>query len=453
MVAAIGAGFQHGYNTGVVNAPQNVIEKWMSDVSQERHGMPPDKNDITFLFSLAVSIYCAGGIVGGLLTSTFAIHIGRRGGLFVNNLFALIAAAMMGLSKMAGSFELLIAGRCFSGLNSGLNSGLAGMYLVEVSPRSMRGALGSMYQLIITISILVSQILGSQSIFGTDDLWPVLFGLTGIMALAQMLFLPCCPETPKHIFNKGNKERAQKSLKWLRKREDVSAEMSEIQTEAEQEKSIGKASFQQFIQNPSLRKPLIIAIVIMIAQQLSGINAVIYYSTQIFQKAGMSQQEAQLATMIMGTVNIIMTVISVFLVEIAGRKTLLLIGFGLMFIVTALLAVLLEFIQYDFASYMCVALVVLFIVCFATGPGSIPWFLVAELFGQDARPLAASISIGCNWTANFLVGLFFLPLQELIGPKVFIIFAVLQLIFTIFIFFKVPETKNKSLDEVLKYFK
>ncbi|RZF32633.1 hypothetical protein LSTR_LSTR016736 [Laodelphax striatellus] len=124
-----------------------------------------------------------------------------------------------------------------------------------------------------------------------------------------------------------------------------------------------------------------------------------------------------------------------------------------MFVVTALLAVLMEFIEYGFASYMCVALVVLFIVCFATGPGSIPWFLVSELFGQDARPLAASISIGCNWIANFCVGLFFLPLQSLIGAKVFIIFAVLQLLFTLFIFFKVPETKNKSLEEVLQYFK
>ncbi|RZF33737.1 hypothetical protein LSTR_LSTR013455 [Laodelphax striatellus] len=276
---------------------------------------------------------------------------------------------------------------------------------------------------------------------------------TGVLNAPQNVIEKWMSDTPKHEFNHGHTERAQKSLKWLRGRDDVSAEMSTIQTEAEQEKAIGKAGFKQFVQNPSLRKPLIIAIVVMVAQQLSGINAVIYYSTQIFQDAGMGQNEAQVATLIMGSVNIIMTVTSVFLVEIAGRKTLLLIGFGLMFVVTALLAVLMEFIEYGFASYMCVALVVLFIVCFATGPGSIPWFLVSELFGQDARPLAASISIGCNWIANFCVGLFFLPLQSLIGAKVFIIFAVLQLLFTLFIFFKVPETKNKSLEEVLQYFK
>ncbi|RZF33960.1 hypothetical protein LSTR_LSTR015679, partial [Laodelphax striatellus] len=235
MVAAIGAGFQHGYNTGVLNAPQNVIEKWMSDVNIERYGMKPDKNDITFLFSLAVSIYCVGGILGALLTSTFAIYLGRRGALFVNNVFAIIAGAMMGFSKMAGSYELLIAGRWFSGLNCGLNSGLAGMYLVEISPRSMRGGLGSMYQLVIVISILVAQILGNSSVLGTDDSWPILFWLTGIVAIVQMVFLPCCPETPKHEFNHGHTERAQKSLKWLRGRDDVSAEMSTIQTEAEQE--------------------------------------------------------------------------------------------------------------------------------------------------------------------------------------------------------------------------
>ncbi|PZC75443.1 hypothetical protein B5X24_HaOG206052 [Helicoverpa armigera] len=109
--------------------------------------------------------------------------------------------------------------------------------------------------------------------------------------------------------------------------------------------------------------------------------------------------------------------------------------------------------QISWVSYLCIALVILFVVMFAVGPGSIPWFLVTELFNQSARPAATSVAVTVNWTANFIVGLSFLPLSSALGPNVFIIFAVLQLLFIMFIFFKVPETKNKTVEEITAMFR
>uniref|UniRef100_A0A2A4JJH5 Major facilitator superfamily (MFS) profile domain-containing protein n=1 Tax=Heliothis virescens TaxID=7102 RepID=A0A2A4JJH5_HELVI len=155
----------------------------------------------------------------------------------------------------------------------------------------------------------------------------------------------------------------------------------------------------------------------------------------------------------MGAMNVVMTVISLLLVEVAGRKTLLLSGFAGMFVCTIGLCVANIYAQVSWVSYLCIALVILFVVMFAVGPGSIPWFLVTELFNQSARPAATSVAVTVNWTANFIVGLSFLPLSSALGPNVFIIFAVLQLLFILFISFKVPETKNKTVEEITAMFR
>jgi SP family facilitated glucose transporter-like MFS transporter 1 len=149
-----------------------------------------------------------------------------------------------------------------------------------------------------------------------------------------------------------------------------------------------------------------------------------------------------------------MTLISLFLVEVSGRKTLLLIGFSAMFFDTVLLTIALMFASQNvLVSYASILFVMVFVIAFAVGPVSIPWFLVSELFNSSARPLATSIAVGVNWTANFIVGLSFLPLQELLGTNVFLIFVVLLGLFVLYVFKKVPETKNKTLEEIQMLFR
>ncbi|XP_044727642.1 solute carrier family 2, facilitated glucose transporter member 1-like isoform X3 [Chrysoperla carnea] len=453
--AALGSSFQHGYNTGVVNAPEELIEKWIADVILYRTGVYPDQSSVTLIWSVAVSIFCIGGMIGGVITGLVADRFGRKGGLLFNNVLVLIATFLMGLAKSAGSYEMMILGRFIIGINSGLNAGLAPMYLAEISPINLRGAIGTVYQLVITISILVSQILGLGSLLGTADKWPILLAITIVPAIFQVATLPICPESPKYLLlTRGKDHEAERSLAWLRGTIEVQDEMDEMRSEYEAMKIIPKVTMRELIVNDALRIPLLISLAIMCAQQLSGINAVMFYSTKIFKMAQLSSEGAQFATLGMGAINVLMTVISLILVERAGRKTLLLIGFSGMFIDT----ILLTFAMVNVAaalwiSYCAILFVLIFVVMFAIGPGSIPWFLVSELFTQSARPAATSLAVCVNWTANFLVGLGFLPLQNIMGPYIFIIFVVILGVIVVFVYKKVPETKNKTMEEISAMFR
>jgi len=453
--ASLGSAFQHGYNIGVVNAPAELIQEWINSSYFERTGLPLSANTVTMIWSWTVSIFCVGGIIGGSITGAISEYMGRKGGLLFNNVFALIGAALEGLSMMANSYEMLIVGRFVIGINCGLNAGLAPMYLSEISPVHLRGAVGTVYQLVVTISILVSQIIGMDSLLGTVDYWPLLLGLTAVPAVFQLVTLPFCPESPKFILVIKSKEiEAQRALTWLRGSLEVHDEMDEMRAEYESMKLVPKTTLREMLTNQSLRAPLIIAVMMMLAQQFSGINAVMYFSTAIFISAGLTPQTSQYATLGMGGMNVLMTLVSLVIIEKAGRKTLQLVGLGGMLVDLILLTICLALKDVAaWLSYFSIVLVIVYVVMFATGPGSIPWFLVTELFNSSARPMATSIAVTVNWVANFIVGLGFLPIRDVLGPYVFVIFIVLLVFFTWFTWKKVPETKNKTIEEISAMFR
>ncbi|KAJ8687560.1 hypothetical protein QAD02_023354, partial [Eretmocerus hayati] len=459
--AALGSSFQHGYNTGVINTPAKIMKYWMGNLTiagTNQTGTFDDLKDVKehvdTIWGIVVAIFCVGGMIGGSLVGWAADRFGRKTSLLLNNVFVVAATILEFIAKPCGSYTLLIIGRFIIGINAGLNAGLAPMYLAEVSPMHLRGAVGTVYQLVITISILLAGIIGLDSIMGTETLWPWLLALTIVPAILQVVTLPLCPESPKYLLlSRGRDMDAQRALTWLRGTVEVHDEMDDMRNEYESIKLIPRATVTELVRNPSLRIPLFIAVMIMLAQQLSGINAIMFYSTEIFGMAKLSDAQAQIATIIVGIVNVLMTFVSMILVEKAGRKTLLLIGFFGMFLDTLALAIVLLFTEYTAASMMAVALVIIYIVLFASGPGSIPWFLVSELFNQSARPAATSVSIAINWGANFLVGITFPLLAGLIKTNVFFVFAGIQLFFTWFIWFKVPETRNKSIEEISSMFR
>lgn len=251
-----------------------------------------------------------------------------------------ISGIILFMAKHVGCWEMLIVGRLLIGINSGLNAGLAPLYLTEISPTALRGAIGTVYQLIITISILLSQILGMNVVLGNDARWPFLFGLTVIPGILQLITLPFCPESPKYLLlDKNDETKATDSLIWLRGTMDVQAEMDEIKSEQEAMKQLPKVTFKEMLVNPALRSPLIIAVMMMLAQQLSGINAAIYYSTKIFTEAGLDETQAQSATLGMGAMNVAMTFVSLVLIEKAGRKTLMVVGLSVMVLCTTMLLI------------------------------------------------------------------------------------------------------------------
>ncbi|XP_075184173.1 solute carrier family 2, facilitated glucose transporter member 1-like isoform X2 [Anomaloglossus baeobatrachus] len=451
-VAVLGS-LQFGYNTGVINAPQKVIEKFYNETWISRYGENIPDSSLTSLWSLSVAIFSVGGMIGSFSVGLFVNRFGRRNSMLMANILAFIAAIFMGFSKMAYSFEMLIIGRFIIGLYCGLTTGFVPMYVGEVAPTSLRGALGTLHQLGVVVGILIAQIFGLEPIMGNDSLWPLLLGCIFVPSLVQSAALPFCPESPRFLLiNRNEEDKAKSVLKKLRGTTDVTTDLQEMKEESRQMMREKNVTILELFRSPLYRQPIFIAIVLQLSQQLSGINAVFYYSTMIFEKAQV--QQPIYATIGAGIVNTAFTVVSLFVVERAGRRTLHLIGLGGMAACAILMTIALVLLdRISGMSYLSIVAIFGFVAFFEIGPGPIPWFIVAELFSQGPRPAAIAVAGLSNWTSNFIVGMGFQYVEKLCGAYVFIIFTVLLIFFFIFTFFKVPETKGRTFDEIASDFR
>ncbi|MBZ3880222.1 Solute carrier family 2, facilitated glucose transporter member 3 [Sciurus carolinensis] len=430
-VATIGS-FQFGYNTGVINAPETIIKDFLNYTLEERLEDLPSTTLLTSLWSLSVAIFSVGGAIK----------------CFVN-LLALAGGCLMGFCKIAEAVEM---GRLIIGLFCGFCTGFVPMYIGEVSPTALRGAFGTLNQLGIVIGILVAQIFGLEFILGSEERWPVLLGLTIIPAILQSIALPLCPESPRFLLiNRKEEENAKRILQRLWGTQDVNQDILEMKEESVRMSQEKQVSELQLFRSSNYQQPILISIVLQLSQQLSGINAVFYYSTGIFKDAGV--EEPIYATIGAGVVNTIFTVVSLFLVERAGRRTLHMIGLGGMAVCSIMMTIsLLLKDEYDSMSFVCITAILVYVAFFEIEPGPIPWFIVAELFGQGPRPAAMAVAGCSNWTSNFLVGLLFPSAAVYLGAYVFLVFATFLIMFLIFTFFKVPETRGRTFEDITRAF-
>ncbi|NP_001036186.1 solute carrier family 2, facilitated glucose transporter member 2 [Danio rerio] len=462
--AALGS-LQMGYSLGVINAPQKVIERhyarslgvYNEDLARSEggngteHEKPTDPSVVMY-WSLSVAIFSVGGMLSSFLVSFVGDFRGRIKGMLAINVLAITAGLLMGLAKMGTPHLMVIAGRAIMGLYCGLSSGLVPLYIGEISPVKYRGAMGALHQLAIVIGILISQVIGLDFLLGNDYMWHILLGLSGAPAILQSLLLLVCPESPRYLYIKqGKVEDACKSLKRLKGDYDTSKDIAEMKAEKEEAMKEAKMSILRLLRSSVYRQQLFVALMMHFSQQFSGINAIFYYSTSIFQTAGVGQPVY--ATIGVGVVNIIFTLVSVLMVDRAGRRTLTLVGLGGMCCCAVAMTVGLAFQgAYSWMSYVSMVAIFMFVSFFEIGPGPIPWFIVAEIFSQGPRPAAIALAGFCNWTCNFIVGMVFPYLVSLCGSYVFIVFAVLLFGFTLFIYFRVPETKGKTFEEIAAVF-
>ncbi|KAL6429354.1 hypothetical protein ACFW04_008202 [Cataglyphis niger] len=455
ILAAVLGMLQFGYNTGVINAPEVNIENFMKDVYKDRYGEDISDDSVKTLYSVAVSIFAIGGMVGGFSGGTIANRFGRKGGLLLNNVLGIVGACLMGFTKLAESYEMLFFGRFIIGVNCGLNTSLVPMYISEIAPLNLRGGLGTVNQLAVTVGLLVSQVLGIEQILGTNEGWPVLLGLAICPAILQLLLLPVCPESPRYLLiTKQWEEEARKALRRLRASNQVEEDIEEMRAEERAQQAESTISMTELICSPTLRAPLVIGVVMQLSQQLSGINAVFYYSTNLFTSSGLTDESAKFATIGIGAIMVGMTLVSIPLMDRTGRRTLHLYGLGGMFIFSIFITI--SFLikeMIDWMSYISVVSTLCFVVFFAVGPGSIPWMITAELFSQGPRPAAMSIAVLVNWMANFLVGIGFPSMKTSLENYTFLPFSAFLAVFWIFTYKKVPETKNKTFEEILALFR
>lgn len=344
------------------------------------------------------------------------------------------------------SAALYMVGRFITGMMGGAFSLTAPAYTSEISEKEIRGALGSYFQLMVTLGILFGYGVGSATSVNVFSI------ICGIVPLVFGAIFWLMPETPLYYLKKGQKDRAQTSLQWFRgKNYDVSAELKEIQATVD-EAAAQQLSFLEAFKTPEAKKGLMVSFGLMIFQQLSGINAVIFYTTSIFAAAG-SDLEPSTATIIVGVIQVVVTFISTLIVDRLGRRLLLMISDSVMAICTLLLGVyfFLKDRGDDTSSlgWLPLTSVCVFIVVFSLGYGPIPWMMVGELFAPHIKGFASSLSCVLNWILAFIVTRFYTDLALSFGiHTTFWIFAVVSAIGTVFVFFIVPETKGKTLDEI-----
>ncbi|XP_004425607.1 PREDICTED: solute carrier family 2, facilitated glucose transporter member 5 [Ceratotherium simum simum] len=454
LIAAFGSSFQYGYNVAAVNSPAELMKEFYNDTYYSRAGEYISEFSLTLLWSISVSMFPFGGFLGSLMVGPLVNKLGRKGTLLFNNIFSIVPAVLMGSSKTARSFEMIILARLLVGICAGLSSNVVPMYLGELAPKNLRGALGVVPQLFITIGILVAQIFGLRGILANEEGWPILLGVTGIPAALQLLLLPLFPESPRYLLiQKKDEAAARNALKRLRGWDDVGADIEEIRLEDEAEKAAGFISVLKLFGMKSLRWQVISIIVLMGGQQLSGVNAIYYYADQIYLSAGVKDQDVQYVTVGTGAVNVLMTICAVFVVEYLGRRFLLLLGFTICFTSCCVLTLALALQDtVSWMPYISIACVICYVIGHALGPSPIPALLITEIFLQSSRPSAFMVGGSVHWLSNFAVGLLFPFIQVGLGPYSFIIFAMICLLTTIYIFLVVPETKGKTFVEINQIF-
>ncbi|KAJ6660963.1 hypothetical protein lerEdw1_016983, partial [Lerista edwardsae] len=463
--------FQYGYCIGVINAPQKASICIIQEYYYVRLAIEPaiDRNSnnlsdilnnvyhhprIVMLWSFSVAMFAVGGMITSFTVSWVGENMGRIKAMLIVNVLSITGNFLLGIAKMGPPHVLIIIGRLLTGLFCGFTSGLCPLYVGEIAPTALRGAMGTLNQLAVVIGILISQILGLPSLLGGEKMWPLLLCLSGLTAVLQILLLFGCPESPRYLYIKvGQVEDAEKSLKRLRGSDyDTTQEMEAMKREKEEAAKEPPVSVLQLVTSTSLRPAFLVAIMVHIAQQFSGINAIFYYSTDIFHQAKV--KEPVYATIGVGAINTVFTVVALFLVEKAGRRSLFVAGLaGMMVCAVTMTLGLVYQPKHAWMSYISLISIFAFVSFFEIGPGPIPWFIVAELFSQGPRPAAVAVAGFSNWATNFMIGMFFPYVAALCGPYVFLIFAGLLVLFILFIYYKVPETKGKTFEEISAEFR
>ncbi|CAG4912901.1 unnamed protein product [Colias eurytheme] len=450
VVTTLGSSLPVGFNIGVVNTPAEVIKQFCNESFISRYDLPLDETWLNVLWSSVVSIFIVGGCTGSILGSVLADKMGRKRATIVTSILSIAGALMFLFCRTANSVEMLILGRLLVGLAGGLTTSIVPMYLTELAPLSLTGAMGVACPMGVNVGVLVGQVMGLNFILGGVDDWPYLLSVYAVLVIICLPVLFILPESPKYLF--VVKKDEVEALRELSRVRGVSPSVLTDELEAVREEShTGSAScgMLQALRDRRLMLPLLLVCSSQAGQQTSGINAVFYYSQTIFKQAGLSDQQAQYATIGCGSINVCTALLMLQLLPRVGRRPLLL-GSTLAAagILAALAAAMGCINAYPWMAYVAMVAVLAYVLVYGFGLGPIPYFMASELF--EVSPRGAGMAWGslANWGGNFLVGMCFPSLRAAIGPYCFLVFA--GLTGALFVFHRMyfPETKGKTPTQV-----
>jgi SP family galactose:H+ symporter-like MFS transporter len=425
-ISALG-GMLFGYDIGVISGAILFIKKDFS-LSQ---GME----------EIVVSSVLLGSLVGAVVGGILADRLGRRRLLIVTAIvFGLGAVG----AALAPGTAWLVAARVIAGTAIGVASFVAPLYISEIAPVAIRGKLVSINQVALTGGIVISYIIDYA--FAGSQAWRWMFALAVIPAAAFGIGLMFIPNSPRWLTARGQADKARVVLKQIRDPEKVEGELGEIQDSVKQQ----KGHWSELV-SPLLRMAMIVGVGLAIAQQLTGINTVIYYAPTIFKFAGFSSSSvAILASVGVGVVNLVLTVVAMQLIDRVGRRPLLLVSLGGMALSLFVLGLAFSLPQLSGSlGWIAVASLMVYVGSFAVGLGPVFWLILSEIYPLRIRGRAMSVGTVANWSANLIVALSFLTLTQVLGkPATFWSYGVVSIGSWFFAFFLVPETKGKSLEQI-----
>lgn len=422
-------GLLFGYDTGVISGAILFIKTDMSLSSLEQ--------------GIVVSAILLGALIGAAIISPLSDKYGRKKMVLTA---ALIFAVGSLSSAFSGNAIILIVSRILLGSAVGGASALVPLYLAEMAPAKHRGTLATLNQLMITTGILSAYIV--DLIFANfSGGWRIMLGFAALPAIILFLGTLFLPESPRWLLSKGKENKAFEILKNLRKRDNTSKveqEIAEIKESNAKESSGFKDLMQKWI-----RPTLIIGIGLAVFQQLIGINTVIYYAPTIFTDVGLGNSSAILSTLGIGILNVLITILALFIMDKFDRKKMLIMGSSGMVVSLLCLSFMsnisseVEILGYATLAFLCV-----YIFFFALTWGPIVWIMMGEIFPLKVRGLGAGVSSVANWTTNLIVALIFPSFFEKFGTNLFIFFAVMAILSIFFVKYKVFETRGRTLEEI-----
>uniref|UniRef100_A0A673GYR9 Solute carrier family 2, facilitated glucose transporter member 5 n=1 Tax=Sinocyclocheilus rhinocerous TaxID=307959 RepID=A0A673GYR9_9TELE len=262
-LSSFGSSMLYGYNLAVVNSPAEYIKDFYNQTIVRRNGSGVDEETLTLIYSVTVSIFAIGGLVGSLTVGMQVTRFGRRGTLVHSTVLVFIAGGLMGFSRLCGSPEMIIIGRFIIGIHSGISLSVVPMYLGEIAPKNFRGFLGLVPSIFICIGVFIAQILGLHEILGKEEHWPLFLSLVVVPTFIQLLLLPWFPESPRYLLmEKRNIHATITALKWYRAKCNIQAEVEEMQEEQRSLSSIETVSVLQLFRDPSVRWQIVTVLVV-----------------------------------------------------------------------------------------------------------------------------------------------------------------------------------------------
>ena len=422
------AGLMFGLDIGVISGALGFIQKAFSASQRTQEWI--------------VSVMMIGAALGALGAGTLSYRLGRKKSLLIGAVLFVIGTL---ICAFAPSVPTLMIGRVILGLAIGIVAFAGPLYISELAPQHWRGAMVSLYQLMVTVGIFAAFV--SDSLLTASGNWRLMLGIIAIPGLAFLVAVLFLPESPRWFLLHNRTEDARTVLYTLRSDERaVDREITEIADQLKV-RQLGGTLFRR---NPNFRRSVYLGIGLQIIQQLTGINVIMYYAPKIFGIAGFGAGAANWATAVVGLTNVLATLLAIGFADRWGRKPMLITCFITMAVGMAAVGILLSMgVHTDTTRYLLVAMVLVFIVGFAAAPGPLIWTLCSEIQPLQGRDFGIGASTFTNWVANWLVGNTFLTLLTVLGQaSTFWLFAILNAGFILFIVFLVPETKDISLEAI-----